>query len=75
MTETRTERMIIRRYLENEKGLDAHQRERIAACYLEHQSAEAAAGEAHLSPLTTRMIYYRLAMALVHSALTGVMST
>ena len=74
MTETRTERMIVRRYLENEPGLDAAQRERIAAGYLGHQSAEEAAGAAHLSPLTTRMIYYRLAMALVHSALTGVMS-
>ena len=56
MTETRTERMIVRRYLENEPGLDAAQRERIAACYLDHQSAEEAAGAAHLSPLTTRMI-------------------
>ena len=59
MTEA-AERDIIRHHLARERELDAGQRERIAACYLER---------------TTRMIYYRLAMALVRNAFTGVISS
>ena len=74
MTEA-AERDIIRHHLAQERELDAGQRERIAACYLEHMSAEQAAWRVHLSARTTRMIYYRLAMALVRNAFTGVISS
>ena len=74
MTEA-AERDIIRHHLALEMELDAEQRERIAACYLEHMSAEQAAWRVHLSPRAARMIYYRLAMALVRNAFAGVISS